>query len=459
MNTNFISSTEGKISASAMARQAFSERSVFQVSDATELLSPAKRKKILTDIRTLSAAPEEHYIALYQTLIENFAQMTQVLPINNEARLFSLLDEGLLRGLYVLQLQQTQNNQNKPEPLINYILFSAALMFDIGYTTANRMVIISNKDGDFVREWSPFQGALQPEDGYYKIRRGGGMPAWLCRRTTPLLARQLAPGIGFNWITQDSYAFNTWLALLSDDKEGSGALGLIFNRAKEMLEEFKTTQDFYNFVDITDINATEPKENELGEKFIEWLKQGIEAGSITINKPDSNVQVFAEGTVMRIESLLKSFISGSAATINMDRLCEQLERLGVTSGAMEVRYKNIKQRADAFISPFAPNQKNTAAASSLFGSHTKQPITEQQATTAGQSLFDSKTTSAKSASAPGILLSDTATRIVLNVQVAPNNNAELQVVNVEDKNKLNRGLPPINLSPPNEHFNFTRDKP
>ena len=77
-----------------------------------------------------------------------------------------LADEGLLRGMHAVQLQRADAG-DKAQHLIMYVLFSATL-FDVGHVLENRTIIISGKQGDFIRDWHPCEGAIQTKDGYYK---------------------------------------------------------------------------------------------------------------------------------------------------------------------------------------------------------------------------------------------------------------------------------------------------
>ncbi len=47
------------------------------------------------------------------------------------------MDEGLLRALFVLQAQNVEKAE-QIDPLITYVLFSSALLFDSGFATENR---------------------------------------------------------------------------------------------------------------------------------------------------------------------------------------------------------------------------------------------------------------------------------------------------------------------------------
>ena len=435
------------------SRLIFNESDIFPILTEKELLGSVARKKWLNDIKISSLAPPEHYEILYDNLIKNFVEMVQILPVNNEARLYSLLDEGLLRGVYVLDLQCAANTKSDVNPLMQYVLFSAALLFDIGFVLENRMVIISSKEGDFVREWYPHFGAMLPQDGYYRIRRGNGMPTWLCRKMAVVLAKQLMPEVGFDWIAKDSYALNVWLSLLNADKEGGGELSLFFNRAEELLDEFKTTQDFFIPLDLEIIDA---KDTQLGDDFLKWLQEGIVNGTISTNKIDSNIQNLEEGVLVNMNSLLDTFVA--ERKVSKERLYESVSRLGIVSS--EVRYRYM-------VNPESLIFKNRAAvamkASSLF-SNTAQVGKQESLPATGsndkfqeakQAFFTSgaRTESYKNISSEGRsmalidagIVTGAAAKILLGQVELAANNAYVQPVEPKNADEdIASKFPPIN---------------
>lgn len=312
----------------------FTERDIFPVVPAATLLKSIQREKILSDIRKFSGVPDEPYEELYQKLIVDFVEFVQLLPVNNEARLGSLLDEALLRGLYVLQLQQQEGEKGTEiEPVMNYVVFSAALMFDIGCVVENRTVVISERDGGYIKCWLPYEGAMRNVGEYYRIRRGGGISPWVSKKITALLARQLLPEAGFKWIAEDSYAFNVWLALLSNDNDSAGIFGMIFDKALELLRGFRTSQDF--FMMPFEIDATEAEENALAEEFLEWLRKNLEAQKIAINSKDSLVHLTKEGLFID-KALAKQFVDAfKKRNASFATVFEQMRNLGFISGELK----------------------------------------------------------------------------------------------------------------------------
>lgn len=347
--------------------QTFSERDIFPVVPAATLLRSTQREKILNDIRQFSGAPDEPYEELYKKLIIDFAEFVQLLPSNNEARLGSLLDEGLLRGLYVLQLHHQEAQQGKEiEPVMNYVVFSAALMFDIGCVIENRTVVISDRDGGFVRCWLPYEGPMCGTDGYYKIRRGGGIPAWVSKKITTLLARQLLPETGFQWIAEDSYALNIWLALLNNDHDSSGAFGMIFDKAIELLNIFKNSQDF--FLMPFDIDVVESEANAAAEEFLEWLRKNLEEKKLSINEKNSLVHLTDKGLFLD-KDLIKKFAEAfKKRTLSFATVYQQMRNLGFISGELKKYAYAAQVRHGA---PFAGIGKVVFGSGGLFSGAAK----------------------------------------------------------------------------------------
>lgn len=361
--------------------QTISERTVFPILPAKVLLSTLQRQKWIEDIQELVNAPTEYFAALYQQLIENYVMFVQALPVNNESRLSSLIDEGLLRALYILRVQKQETSGEK-DPLITYVLFSAALMFDIGFVTSNRSIMISNKQGEFIKQWWPHTGAMQLSDGYYKIRRGGGMPAWLSRRVAVLFAYQLMPQVGFDWIAKDAYALNTWIALLNNEQEGLDALKMYFDRSVEMLNDFKA-REIFMALNIETI--TNPAETALGEDFLEWLQQGLQDGTIKINTMDASVQMLKNGMLLETPAIFKEFSKNSPNHPNWQTVYDQFKKLGIL-GATEQDIKTGRYFYTAKATEgFAKTAAQQFGKTSLF-SHESSVVGTDAAKTEGKQL-------------------------------------------------------------------------
>jgi hypothetical protein len=264
----------------------FDMKSLFPVVPASKLLSSIQHQKLLSDIESRVNLPKKYYQILYEKLIFNFVDFVQSFPASLKTmRWGSLLEEGLRRALFALQLQQEEGGTNL---LDDYVLFSAALLFDIASVSENRSVIISDKKGVFIKKWLPlYEGSLVDKASYYRIRCNGGYSPALSRRITPLYACNLLPKRGLKWIAERPQVLNNWLALLSDDSAESGGYRRILNRAQELLEDFIANENYELPVEIEPIES----DFELGDEFSEWLSDGIENGDISVNDPNGKIQI------------------------------------------------------------------------------------------------------------------------------------------------------------------------
>lgn len=302
-----------------------SERSLFPIVAADVLLAPNHRKSIVENIRQTVDISDEHFNALYQSLINNFVEFVQLLPTNNEAKLGSLMDEGLLRASFALQQQKNADEDQQPDPLLVYTLFSVALLFDVGFVINNRTVMISEKDGTFIREWVPNKGRMQQFDGgYYRIRYGGGASMELSRRVTPLFAQQLMPLAGFNWIAQDHDVFNAWIALLNNEKEVINDLKLYLDYANKKIFA-EPAKEFFSAINIS---ILEPQETALGEDFLEWLKNGLDTEAISINAYDSDIHIIGDGLFLVIPEIINKFCAQSPKKPAWEAVFAQLKKIG-----------------------------------------------------------------------------------------------------------------------------------
>lgn len=348
----------------------FDEKKVYKIATASVLLSSMKRKEVLKAIESAThPLPKEYYDTLYKELINNFVSFVQILPVSNDAKLGSLLDESLMRALYALQMQQKEKHDEEVDLVMSYVIFSAALLFDIGCVAENRTIIISEKNGSFIKIWDPFCDGAIREGCYYKIRHGGGLTPWSSRRSTITLACNLMPKIGFNWIYKNAHAFNIWLSLLVDDKEGAGALTASFEKARALLDEFKTSADFFVPVEIEEMV---PKETQTGEDFLYWLKNELVNGKVAIGKV--NGMIFLEGEEVLInEELFKRYESfakiTSTSKLTWQKVVKELGMLGIIYDDERINYSYAPQKdvATNHRQATARYSSMKMASSSLFG--------------------------------------------------------------------------------------------
>ena len=327
----------------------FDMKSLFPVVPASKLLSSIHHQKLLSDIENRVNLPKKYYQILYEKLIFNFVDFVQSFPVSLKTmRWGSLLEEGLRRALFALQLHQEEEGGSNL--LDDYVLFSAALLFEVASVSENRSVIISDKKGVFLKKWLPlYEGALVDKASYYRIRCNGGYSPALSRRVTPLYACSLLPKPGLKWIAERPQVLNNWLALLSDDSAESGGYRRILNRAQELLEDFIANENYELPVEIEPIKS----EFELGDEFSEWLSDGIENGDISVNDPDGKIQIMDGQLFLATPGVFQEFADYKQLG-DWQTVYEQFRNLGYESSNEEdhvlqqdsIRKSSIREQSD-----------------------------------------------------------------------------------------------------------------
>jgi hypothetical protein len=301
---------------------AYSEKNLFPIVPADRLLSSIQYAKLLNDIEKQINISQKLYHSLYKNLIDNFAEFVQILPIANHGKLGGLLSDGLQRAYYVLQ---KQDGDDELDSVWKYALFSAALLFNVAKVNEDRTVIISDKDGCFVRKWLSYEGAMTNDAKYYKIRHGGGMSAALGRRMTPLIASNLMPDSGFKLIAEKPQVLNAWLAILNDEYWDSGKYASVLNKVYERLRNFTLQKEF--FVPVA-VDATSSEKIALGEEFIEWFKESLQKGDVTVNKTDSKMHLITQGLLLEIPGVFQDFCNHNKLNIDWSVVVKQFGMLG-----------------------------------------------------------------------------------------------------------------------------------
>lgn len=270
----------------------YSENTLFPVMSYQDLFPEFEEKVYLRRLQDMVAVPEDHFDAVYKALLTQFVEFVQVLPENYGDDLGSLLNDGLRRGLFSVQLLH-ETSPKKPHPLFIFAVFSVALLSDIGHILGSQKVMISDDKGYFIDEWCPFLGPIKDFGAYYKLREYGGSSRSLIRSSTPVLARQLLSDTAIVWLSSNSRILDMWLAFLHKGEDWEGGLGKILKLEKK---QFDLRSEEIGLISV-DCPSIEGFGTELGENFLAWLKEGIENGSISVNKADSHVHIVRSGEI------------------------------------------------------------------------------------------------------------------------------------------------------------------
>ena len=203
------------------------------------LLAESKRHALMQKIAESSALDSARFDNLCLKLLHNFANQCQSLPETANSYYAlpgGLLDHALNRteaALHLLRQQMVQEHDaelSEEQKLWLYALFSAAILQGIGKLQLDYRIELFDINGLLTRPCNPLlEGLASSSKYYYEFIQGSEDD--LRRRLNLLLAYQLMPESGFAWIAGNPQVLAAWLALLNEDPNAAGMLGLILERA------------------------------------------------------------------------------------------------------------------------------------------------------------------------------------------------------------------------------------
>jgi hypothetical protein len=268
------------------------------LSSETLLNTPAHRK-LLSQVAILTTLNETQFQSVYLSFIQQFAEYVQMLPRLSSRILLSLMNDGLRRGLYGL------TQYTEATPLEKYALFTAAVLLDIQEVFINQNVYITDKGGQFLKEWNPFLGNLREAGAnYYRLMLSDSYP--LLRLSISTVAEALLPKEGYAWITSDKAIFSDWLAALYGmEGETSSRLLLIVQLLKrEIPLGFGYELPFLPEIEEKLIEAYVDTQDI--DQFLAWLQGEIENQSIRLNE---DIFLFPDKQIFIPQEIIDRFIT------------------------------------------------------------------------------------------------------------------------------------------------------
>lgn len=294
-----------------------------------DLLSAKSIKGSLEELPSIINLPAEYYKSLYEDLLSHFANFVQILPTENKAGMASILTNGISRACYVIKVHKEQTD-DAHNHMKNYVIFSATLMMELGKVIDDRQVIVCNREGECLSPWNPFEGAMSDLGQYFKLREVGGMPKRYYQSINALLARQLMPSMGFNWIAEHPKMFHVWLAILGGTIPEMEGLSYITEVVKKWHALNLENQGFH----YPDMVESRPSEGTaLGEALLAWIKAKLSGKQLSVNEMDSMFQMTEQGLFVQAPAVFDAFIKDqqtAGAIIDRVSLEEQFAKLGVS---------------------------------------------------------------------------------------------------------------------------------
>lgn len=278
------------------------------IHNSTTLLGLNKRQTLVEDIKTHMNWPESEFKQFAHPVLEHLINYFQQLPesqINFYGHPGGMLDYTLNRceaAMAIFKgylLPDEQGGYSEIQRLWQYALYSAALLKGIGKLWLDFTVKVYDDKGYFLSDWNPLLESLASKGSHYQYHFTKNLNENFRRRLNLLIARQIMPVAGFNWIASNAEVLAAWLALLHEDPYSAGTLGMVLINSdaiaiKRYLNRLAVTgaaagtggralnriAAFSNKPNQTQISA----EQAAGIAFIEWMINSIESGKLMINK-------------------------------------------------------------------------------------------------------------------------------------------------------------------------------
>lgn len=259
-------------------------RNQFKVLPPRELLAPFEGD--ISAIRSRVSVPPEHWQALYQNVLNNYASLVQRLPSSeshHHSGLGGLLQHGIEVVRHTLDLKQgiilprgeAPEIQARLQDLWTYACFTAALLHDLGKPVTDQIITLYAAIDGRRSAWSPVHGAM-PLGSSYGIDFNPKRVYRHHERIPPLLAHHLIPTEGLQWLAGDQDVLHDWLAAIQGDLTEADAIGEIIGKADGLSVA-------RNLSGSKNVQMPTAKAKPLSERLLTGLRYLLDNGELTMN--------------------------------------------------------------------------------------------------------------------------------------------------------------------------------
>lgn len=302
----------------------FDEGRVITIQSAQSLLEGEANQKYIDALRERVEMPVKHFDALYLKLIDRFCEFVQVLPCYERREAGGLINDGLLRANAMLE-RVLESDGDDATFLRGYTFFSCGLLKKVWQAMMALQIDICSETGQHIKTWNPMAETLCEAGEYFRMRYTTGDPPTLSALITPLLAKQIMPDVGMNWISSRRGLLTMWLATLAEDGANSGTLGTNLELAEALIAKQVKALESH------EASSMSIPETQVGEAFWKWLKQGIETGGIEVNVEDGAVHLVEGGIWLELDRLAKDFCKVYSECRDWIVVTQQFNMLGLAA--------------------------------------------------------------------------------------------------------------------------------
>ncbi len=293
---------------------------LYEIRSAESILNPPCYQKKIVQLKSWALLDgSELFEAFFQPVLHQYAEWVQLLPDARENNR-PLLHVALSRCMAAMQKTSGANMS----PRMQYAIFTASLLLQLGMIHTDYRVMLSDAEGAFLSEWSPFYQPMSEYDApCYKVRPTTGHPPILLPTITPILAQKILPACGFAWLAEDPVLLLQWLNALSR-RDDTGLLGQVLDSAEDL------KSDWMADLDALPYEGQSADATQLGEAYWQWLQAQVQEGQCVINGDDSGVVMTEQGLLIDHDRLMQQFLKQHQGAATMAMLQQQFEMLGLS---------------------------------------------------------------------------------------------------------------------------------
>ena len=299
-------------------------------------------ERLIPLLRIRLGFPREDFALAAWPLIAGYAEFVQLLPRTGSKRYGGLggqLYRGLATGLRALEYRRGQILPRGAAPEIigehahrwTYAVFAAVLLRDARRVCAGLGVWLKRSDGSESR-WDPTTGAMSASRGtHYRIEilSNKEQPCLFDSTLAVTLFNRCVPDAIRAWLKGDAQLMPELLAALSGNFDPANAIGQLVERAAggssppaklqssaqikpapnsavaDMKEDLSQTVP--STIEPEYLDAVREEGSEFARRFMDWMRQGIVGGTLSINTPDALVHRVAEGLLLAWPRTFREF--------------------------------------------------------------------------------------------------------------------------------------------------------
>lgn len=320
-----------------------------QMSDIKSLWLRPKNQQLFAQIEAALSWKKEDQDTYLLPVIKRFLEYVESLPDSTNrfyAEPHGFSEYALQRTeaaltLFAGYLIIEKNGLSAIQRCWQYALFTAALLLGIGKLYLDYNIELYDDFGGYIENWNPVFDNLINKSPYYLLKtQHQANEIGFRTRLNLILAKNILPSSGFEWIASHREIFAAWLALINEDIQGVKVLGAILSRAEDIamiraLDEWfekqglgQKTRTIRTFIDKnTDSNKF--LSDQIGVAFIQWLKDKLQTGDLAFNDNDGNLTLSKNGVGLNVE-LFKLFIKDFPTYKNWQAVQKGFLALGLT---------------------------------------------------------------------------------------------------------------------------------